>query len=47
MANEGQPVTIVNLVHENSVGILPEVGFCVPEGKVIAGLDQAGFPVDT
>ena len=47
MANESQPVTIANLVHEKSVEILTEVGFCVPEGKVLTRLDHAGFPVDT
>ncbi len=34
------------LIHEKSVEILSEVGFCVPEGDALAGLEAAGFPVD-
>jgi len=39
--------SIAGLVHEKSVEILQEVGFCVPEGNVLARLDSAGFLVDT
>jgi trimethylamine--corrinoid protein Co-methyltransferase len=38
--------TIANLVHEKSVEILTDVGFCVPEEEVLARLDCMGFPVD-
>lgn len=38
--------TIAELVHEKSVEILREVGFCVPDDNVLARLDSAGFPVD-
>ncbi len=37
---------IANLVHEKSVEILYEVGFCVPDENVLARLDSAGFLVD-
>jgi trimethylamine--corrinoid protein Co-methyltransferase len=37
---------IANLVHENSIGILMEVGFCVPDHGVLARLDSEGFVVD-
>jgi len=37
---------IANIVHENSVDILTDVGFCVPDGDLLARLDQAGFIVD-
>jgi trimethylamine:corrinoid methyltransferase-like protein len=33
-------------VHEKSVEILSEVGFCVPEQDALARLETAGFPVD-
>jgi trimethylamine--corrinoid protein Co-methyltransferase len=33
-------------VHEKSVEILSEVGFCVPEQAALARLETAGFPVD-
>ena len=36
--------TIANLVHDKSVEILTEVGFCVPDENVLARLDSAGFP---
>jgi trimethylamine--corrinoid protein Co-methyltransferase len=36
--------TIANLVHEKSIEILTEVGFCVPDENVLARLDSAGFP---
>jgi trimethylamine--corrinoid protein Co-methyltransferase len=34
------------LVHESSVEILTEVGFCVPEQAALSRLEDAGFPVD-
>jgi trimethylamine--corrinoid protein Co-methyltransferase len=38
--------SIADLVHEKSVEILSEVGFCVPEQDALARLEAAGFPVD-
>lgn len=38
--------SIADLVHEKSVEILSEVGFCVPEADALARLDAAGFPVN-
>ena len=38
--------TLANLVHEKSVEILTEVGFCVPDDNVLARFDSAGFEVD-
>jgi len=38
--------SIAELVHEKSVEILNEVGFCVPEQDALAHLEVAGFPVD-
>jgi len=38
--------SIAELVHEKSVEILNEVGFCVPEQNALAHLEAAGFPVD-
>jgi trimethylamine--corrinoid protein Co-methyltransferase len=38
--------SIAELVHERSVEILVEVGFCVPEQGALARLESAGFPVD-
>ncbi len=40
------PEKIANLVHEKSVEILTEVGFCVPDKNVLARLGSAGFLVD-
>ena len=37
---------IAGLVHDKSVEILQEVGFCVPDEKVLASLESAGFLVD-
>lgn len=34
------------LVHQKSVEILTEVGFCVPEAAALARLESAGFPID-
>ncbi len=39
------PNGLPDLVHEKSVEILTEVGFCVPEPGVLARLKKAGFPV--
>ncbi|MGB3714235.1 MAG: trimethylamine methyltransferase family protein [Candidatus Promineifilaceae bacterium] len=38
--------SLVDLVHEKSVEILNEVGFCVPEPAALSRLESAGFPVD-
>jgi trimethylamine:corrinoid methyltransferase-like protein len=38
--------TIAKLVHEKSLEILTEVGFCVPDDSVLARLDSAGFLVN-
>jgi trimethylamine:corrinoid methyltransferase-like protein len=38
--------SIAELVHEKSVEILTEVGFCVPERDALARLEAVGFPVD-
>jgi trimethylamine--corrinoid protein Co-methyltransferase len=38
--------SVSELVHEKSVEILAEVGFCVPERDALARLRAAGFPVD-
>jgi trimethylamine--corrinoid protein Co-methyltransferase len=46
MTRTGQSSTIANLVHNKSVEILEEVGFCVPDENVLIRLDTAGFPVD-
>ena len=37
---------LANLVHEKSVEILSEVGFCIPESQVLVRLEASGFPVD-
>jgi trimethylamine--corrinoid protein Co-methyltransferase len=38
--------SLAELVHEKSIEILGEVGFCVPERDALARLESAGFPVD-
>ena len=38
--------TIAELVHQRSVEILSEVGFCVPDREVLTRLEAAGFGVD-
>jgi trimethylamine--corrinoid protein Co-methyltransferase len=38
--------SIAELVHEKSVEILSEVGFCAPEQDALKRLAAAGFPVD-
>jgi trimethylamine--corrinoid protein Co-methyltransferase len=45
-AVESPGVPLVEIVHEKSVEILNEVGFCVPERSALARLEAAGFPVD-
>ena len=40
------PDSVAELVHEKSVEILSEVGFCVPEQDALIRLETAGFPVD-
>jgi trimethylamine--corrinoid protein Co-methyltransferase len=40
------PDAIVTLVHEKTVEILSEVGFCVPAKEALARLEAAGFPVE-
>ncbi|MBL7062764.1 MAG: trimethylamine methyltransferase family protein [Anaerolineae bacterium] len=40
------PDSTAGLVHEKSVEILSEVGFCVPERDGLARLEAAGFPVN-
>jgi trimethylamine--corrinoid protein Co-methyltransferase len=37
---------LATLVHEKSIEILTEVGFCVPDENLLARLDSAGFLVD-
>jgi trimethylamine--corrinoid protein Co-methyltransferase len=37
---------IADLVHEKTIEILQEVGFCVPENNVLESLKSAGFLVD-
>lgn len=38
--------SVAELVHEKSLEVLSEVGFCVPERGVLARLEVAGFQVD-
>jgi trimethylamine--corrinoid protein Co-methyltransferase len=38
--------SVAELVHEKSLEILGEVGFCVPDQEVLTRLEVAGFPVD-
>ncbi len=40
------PQKIAELVHQKSIEILQEVGFCVPDGDVLRRLDSSGFIVD-
>lgn len=40
------PESMEELVHEKTVEILAEVGFCVPEAGALARLQAAGFQVD-
>ena len=37
---------IADLVHEKSIDILTEVGFCVPDKQMLMRLETAGFRVD-
>jgi trimethylamine--corrinoid protein Co-methyltransferase len=45
MSNKILNEDLAQLVHEKSIEILTEVGFCVPEDNVLARLDSAGFLV--
>jgi trimethylamine--corrinoid protein Co-methyltransferase len=40
------PDAVAEVVHEKSVEILSEVGFCVPDQEALTRLEDAGFPVD-
>lgn len=46
MSELSNPDAIAELVHEKSIEILIDVGFCVPDDNVLARLNNAGFPVD-
>ena len=46
MRKTNQSEKIAELVHEKSIEILQDVGFCVPDDNVLARLDSAGFVVD-
>lgn len=46
MIKTNHPDAIAELVHEKSVEILLDVGFCVPDNDAQARLDSAGFPVN-
>jgi trimethylamine:corrinoid methyltransferase-like protein len=38
--------SIADLVHEKSVEILKDVGFCVTESETLSRLESAGFPTN-
>jgi trimethylamine--corrinoid protein Co-methyltransferase len=38
--------SVAELVHDRSLEILGEVGFCVPDRETLSRLERAGFPVD-
>jgi trimethylamine---corrinoid protein Co-methyltransferase len=46
MLVEGLPESLVEPIHEKSLEILSEVGFCVPEPEALTRLERAGFPID-
>jgi trimethylamine--corrinoid protein Co-methyltransferase len=46
MRVKGDPGRVADLVHDKSVEILTDVGFCVPEAEALARLERAGFPFD-
>ncbi|MEW5961121.1 MAG: trimethylamine methyltransferase family protein [Chloroflexota bacterium] len=46
MSTSQMSASTAELVHEKSVEILTEVGFCVPETATLTRLERAGFPVD-
>ncbi len=46
MTRIDQAETIATLVHEKSVEILKEVGFCIPEESELSRIESAGFPID-
>ena len=47
MAKRPTNQKLAELVHQKSIEILQEVGFCVPDTKTLERLASAGFPVDT
>jgi len=46
MLGQRLPHSVAQRVHEASIEILSEVGFCVPAPEVLERLGDAGFPVD-
>jgi len=46
MLSERLPRSIAELVHEKSIEVLTDTGFCVPVPEVLRRLKKAGFPVD-
>jgi trimethylamine--corrinoid protein Co-methyltransferase len=46
MSTKQRTAEITKIVHEYSVEILQEVGFCVPDDNALAQLDSAGFLVN-
>jgi trimethylamine--corrinoid protein Co-methyltransferase len=44
--NQKHNLSMAELVHQKSVEILQEVGFCVPDGQTLDRLESAGFLVD-
>ena len=46
MRDSSHAETLATIVHENSVDILNQVGFCVPDDDLLTRLDSAGFFVD-
>jgi len=46
MVENQMPDSTAEMVHEKSVEILNEVGFCVPDQNVLSRLEAAGFPLD-
>jgi trimethylamine--corrinoid protein Co-methyltransferase len=47
MSNTSSPESLANLVHEKSIEILQDVGFCVPDDLILTRLDSAGFIVNS
>ncbi|MBC8335182.1 MAG: hypothetical protein ISR59_04055 [Anaerolineales bacterium] len=41
-----QSKKLANLVHQKPIKILDDVGFCIPEDKLLTRLTKAGFLVD-
>jgi trimethylamine--corrinoid protein Co-methyltransferase len=46
MFKNQNPEKIASLIHQKSVEILKDTGFCVPEGDTLACLEACGFIVD-